>query len=82
MEGVRVTRIGGPTTLIEMDGCRILTDPTFDPPGRRYNFGWATGSSKLVAPALAPADFGPIDAVQLAPPRRPERDAGPLRRPR
>ena len=47
MEGVRVTRIGGPTTLIEMEGWRMLTDPTFDPPGRRYNFGWGTGSSKF-----------------------------------
>ena len=65
MEGVQVTHIGGPTTLIEVEGWRILTDPTFDPPGRRYNFGWGTGSSKLVGPALAPADLGAIDAVLL-----------------
>jgi hypothetical protein len=47
--------MGGATTLIQLEGWRILTDPTFDPPGRRYNFGWVTGSSKLVGPALAPA---------------------------
>ena len=58
-----------------MEGWRILTDPTFDPPGRGYNFGWGTGSRKLVEPALAPAELGPIDAVQPAPPPRPERDA-------
>jgi L-ascorbate metabolism protein UlaG (beta-lactamase superfamily) len=29
---IRVTRIGGPTTLVEVGGWRLLTDPTFDPP--------------------------------------------------
>jgi L-ascorbate metabolism protein UlaG (beta-lactamase superfamily) len=37
---VRLTHIGGPTLLIEVGGLRILTDPTFDPPGGRYRFGW------------------------------------------
>jgi len=37
-----------PTTPIEVGGWRILTDPTFDPPGRTYRFGWGTGSRKLV----------------------------------
>ena len=27
-------------------GWRILTDPTFDPPGRRYGFGWGTSSTQ------------------------------------
>ena len=40
MEGLRLTHIGGPTVLIEVGGWRILTDPTFDPPGRTYKFGW------------------------------------------
>jgi len=31
----------------------VLTDPTLDQPGRRYDFGWETGSRKLVGPALA-----------------------------
>ena len=35
-DDVRITHIGGPTVLIEVGGWRILTDPTFDPPGRRY----------------------------------------------
>ena len=30
---VRVQLIGGPTVLIEYGGLRILTDPTFSPPG-------------------------------------------------
>ena len=28
-----ITLIGGPTALIEIDGFRLLTDPTFDAPG-------------------------------------------------
>ncbi|GAA3004672.1 MBL fold metallo-hydrolase [Actinokineospora diospyrosa] len=60
-----VTHIGGPTTLIEVDGWRLLTDPTFDPPGERYAFGWGISSVKLAGPALSPADLGPLDAVLL-----------------
>ena len=66
MEAVRLTHIGGPTVLIEFAGWRLLTDPTFDPPGRRYRFGWGTGSRKLAGPAIQPADLGPIDAVLLS----------------
>ena len=62
---VRLTHIGGPTVLLEVDGWRLLTDPTFDPPGRRYRFGWGTSSRKLAGPAVAADDIGPIDAVLL-----------------
>lgn len=48
MKDVRITHIGGPTALIEVDGWRLLTDPTFDAPGRRYFFGW--GTTSLQAP--------------------------------
>jgi L-ascorbate metabolism protein UlaG (beta-lactamase superfamily) len=44
MTSVRVTHIGGPTTLIDFDGWRLLTDPTFDRPGQKYKFGWGTSS--------------------------------------
>jgi hypothetical protein len=30
---ITITLIGGPTALIEIDGFRLLTDPTFDAPG-------------------------------------------------
>jgi hypothetical protein len=46
MKDGRITHIGGPTMLIEVPG-RLLTDPTFDAPGRRYTFGWGTSSRKL-----------------------------------
>ncbi|HKE72006.1 MAG TPA: MBL fold metallo-hydrolase [Acidimicrobiales bacterium] len=62
---VRLTHLGGPTVLVEVAGWRILTDPTFDPPGRRYRFGWGTASTKLGAPARAATDVGPVDAVLL-----------------
>jgi L-ascorbate metabolism protein UlaG (beta-lactamase superfamily) len=65
MTDVVLTHVGGPTVLVEIGGWRLLTDPTFDPPGRRYAFGWGTSSMKLSGPALAPADLGPIDVVLL-----------------
>jgi L-ascorbate metabolism protein UlaG (beta-lactamase superfamily) len=66
LSGVRLTHVGGPTVLIEAAGWRLLTDPTFDPPGRRYSFGWGTSSRKLAGPAVAAAALGPIDAVLLS----------------
>jgi len=62
---VRVTHVGGPTTLIEVDGWRLLTDPTFDAPGRRYSFGWGTSSRKVTGPAVAVDELPPLDAVLL-----------------
>lgn len=63
---MRITRIGGPTALVEWEGWRILTDPTFDPPGRRYDFGFGTNSVKTVGPAVDLADLGDIDLVLLS----------------
>jgi L-ascorbate metabolism protein UlaG (beta-lactamase superfamily) len=62
---VRLTHVGGPTLLIEFAGWRILTDPTFDPPGRRYAFGWGTSSRKVTGPVVPAADLPPLDAVLL-----------------
>jgi L-ascorbate metabolism protein UlaG (beta-lactamase superfamily) len=66
LTGVRLTHIGGPTVEIEVGGWRLLTDPTFDPPGGRYSFGWGTGSQKTAGPSIPPAEIGPIDAVLLS----------------
>ena len=66
MTGIRLTHIGGPTTLIEIGDWRLLTDPTFDAPGRRYGFGWGTSSRKVSGPAVEPDDLPPIDAVLLS----------------
>jgi L-ascorbate metabolism protein UlaG (beta-lactamase superfamily) len=62
---LRITHIGGPTTLIEVAGWRILTDPTFDAPGRTYSFGWGTASRKLTGPAVPAASLGDVDVVLL-----------------
>ena len=59
---VRLTHSGGPTVLIEVGGWRLLTDPTFDSPGRRYAFGWGTSSRKLNGPTIAAAELPAIDA--------------------
>jgi L-ascorbate metabolism protein UlaG (beta-lactamase superfamily) len=61
-----MTYVGGPTALIEIGGWRLLTDPTFDPPGKRYFFGWGTASRKLQGPALAFDELTPVDAVLLS----------------
>ncbi|WP_127473847.1 MBL fold metallo-hydrolase [Microbacterium sulfonylureivorans] len=63
---MRVTRIGGPTALVEWDGWRILTDPTFDPPGRTYSFALGTTSRKTTGPALSLDDVGDVDVVLLS----------------
>lgn len=65
MSTITFTHIGGPTTLIEVEGWRILTDPTFDAPGRTYSFGWGTSSRKTTGPATPASEIGPIDAVLL-----------------
>ena len=62
----RLTHIGGPTVLIEIGEWRLLTDPTFDPAGNDYKFGWGTGSHKTTGPSLTPEQLGPIDAVLLS----------------
>jgi len=52
--------------LIEVGGWRLLTDPTFDPAGGRYRFGWGTGSRKLTEPSTPAERLAPIDAVLLS----------------
>jgi L-ascorbate metabolism protein UlaG (beta-lactamase superfamily) len=59
-----VRYVGGPTALLELGGLRLLTDPTFDPPGEH-----PVGSRVLVktsGPALPPEALGPVDAVLLS----------------
>ncbi len=59
-----LTLIGGPTVLIEIAGARLLTDPTFDPPGT-YTLPHVT-LEKRTPPALDAASLGRIDAVLLS----------------
>jgi L-ascorbate metabolism protein UlaG (beta-lactamase superfamily) len=66
MSELTITYVGGPTALLEVGGLRLLTDPTFDQPGKRYHFGWGAMSRKLQAPSLTPEQLQPIDAVLLS----------------
>jgi L-ascorbate metabolism protein UlaG (beta-lactamase superfamily) len=52
--------IGGPTAVIDYGLARLLTDPTFDPPG---DYG---AYRKTAGPALSPAQINPVDAVLLS----------------
>jgi L-ascorbate metabolism protein UlaG (beta-lactamase superfamily) len=63
---MRLTHIGGPTVLIEVGGWRLLTDPTFDAPGRRYSFGWGASSRKLAGPSIPAEQVGELDAILLS----------------
>src|ERR1700744_4403738 len=64
MTSLTLTLIGGPTALIEIDGFRLLTDPTFDLPGS-YQLPHVK-LEKLTGPALALDAIGEIDAVLLS----------------
>jgi L-ascorbate metabolism protein UlaG (beta-lactamase superfamily) len=58
--------IGGPTALISYGGVRLLTDPTFDPPGEYPRRGTNIVLRKLVGPAVALEEVQPVDAVLLS----------------
>lgn len=61
---LKITYVGGPTAILEWGGLRMLTDPTFDPPGQ-YENGPVT-LRKLTGPALSLDSVGSIDAVLLS----------------
>jgi L-ascorbate metabolism protein UlaG (beta-lactamase superfamily) len=58
--------VGGPTALISYAGLRLLTDPTFDPPGAYGSSGSPVILTKLDGPAVAAAALGPVDVVLLS----------------
>jgi L-ascorbate metabolism protein UlaG (beta-lactamase superfamily) len=61
---ITLTLIGGPTVLIELGGLRLLTDPTFDEPGKYEARGIVL--EKESGPALSPNELGLFDAVLLS----------------
>ena len=58
--------VGGPTALITYGGLRLLTDPTFDPPGEYPRPGTDVVLSKLDGPAVDLEDVMPVDAVLIS----------------
>lgn len=62
---IGITYIGGPTALLEIDGIRFLTDPTFDPGGSEYKTSVYT-LHKTAGPAIKKELLGRIDVVLLS----------------
>lgn len=63
---LKLTLIGGPTVLIEFGGFRLLTDPTFDPPGEYKGPHSPVVHRKTSGPAIPVDEIGPVDAVLLS----------------
>lgn len=61
--GLRVTWMGHSTSLIEIDGMRVLTDPVWS--HRPSPFPWV-GPQRFYKPLIAIADLPPIDAVVIS----------------
>jgi len=61
--GLRVTWLGHSTSLIEVDGARVLTDPVWS--DRVSPVGW-TGPTRFHRPPLAIADLPDVDAVLIS----------------
>ena len=68
-DSVSLTLVGGPTALLDYGGLRLLTDPTFSPPGE-YEVAPGRSLTKTEPPALAaPTD---LDAVLLSHDQHPD----------
>ncbi len=67
---VAVRYLGGPTALLEIGGLRLLTDPTFDPPGP-YPIG-ERALTKTIGAAATAGDLGRVDAVLLSHDQHPD----------
>jgi Beta-lactamase superfamily domain len=61
----RLTYIGGPAVLLECEGLRLLTDPTFDPAGTSYALPIYT-LRKTLGPAVGSDAVGLLDAILLS----------------
>ncbi len=61
----RITYIGGLMPFLEWGGLRLLTDPTFDPPGTVYSTS-AYSLRKTQGPVRPPNVLIPLDAVFLS----------------
>ncbi|MET9879424.1 MBL fold metallo-hydrolase [Actinacidiphila glaucinigra] len=55
-----VSVLGGPTTVLDIGGLRLVADPTFDGPG---DHGYLT---KTAGPAVGEDALGPVDAVLVS----------------
>jgi hypothetical protein len=58
--------LGGPTTVVDIAGRRIVMDPTFDPPGVHSYL------TKLTGPAVSAEALGSVDAVLISHDQHPD----------
>ena len=61
--GLRVTWLGHSTTLLEIEGARVLIDPVW---AERASFVSFAGPRRFYAPPLPLAELPPVDAVVLS----------------
>lgn len=60
MNTVTAALVGGPTVVLRYAGLTIVTDPTFDPPGK------LDGLAKTEGPAIDAADLPPVDLALVS----------------
>ena len=61
--GLRVTWLGHSTTLLEIDGQRVLLDPTWGPRASPFTF---SGPSRFYPPPLSLAELPSVDVVLVS----------------
>ncbi|BBZ74632.1 MBL fold metallo-hydrolase [Mycobacterium paraseoulense] len=61
-----ISVLGGPTTVVDIAGHRIVMDPTFDPPGVHAYL------TKLSGPAVSAEALGRVDAVLISHDQHPD----------
>jgi L-ascorbate metabolism protein UlaG (beta-lactamase superfamily) len=61
-----ISVLGGPTTVVDIAGRRIVMDPTFDPPGVHAHL------TKIIGPAVTADALGPVDAVLISHDQHPD----------
>ena len=63
VDGLAVTMVGHATTLIQVAGLNILTDPVWSPRASPLSFA---GPKRVTRPGIAIADLPPVDVILLS----------------
>src|SRR5258708_28285176 len=61
-----ISVLGGPTTVVDIAGRRIVMDPTFDPPGEHAYL------TKTAGPAVSAEALGEVDVVLISHDQHPD----------